>query len=140
MITKLWITMPAAVGGLPALGEAVRDALADLHTSRAALDAIELCVTEAVNDAIVRRGQQERPGRVEVQLEVKGDTLAIAIGDRGRPWTPDAATLSFDPEDRASWPEGGMGLYLIHQLMSQVHYQSDPTHNVIHMSCSLKAL
>jgi anti-sigma regulatory factor (Ser/Thr protein kinase) len=31
-----------------------------------------------------------------------------------------------------------MGLYLIRQLMTDVQYRSDPTRNVIHMSCSLK--
>lgn len=46
--------------------------------------------------------------------------------------------MTFDPADRASWPEGGMSLYLIRQLMTDVQYKSDPSCNVIHMSCSLK--
>lgn len=68
-----------------------------------------------------------------------GDELHIAIGDRGNQLTGEAPEPIFDPDDRASWPEGGMGLYLIRQLMTDVQYQSDPTRNVIHMSCSLKA-
>lgn len=139
MISKLWITMPASVGGLPALGEAVRDALRELNASCEAVDTVELCVTEAVNNAIERRVPAERSGKVEVQLKVDGDVLQISIGDRGAPLPAGPATLAFDPSDRASWPEGGMGLFLIHKLMSDVFYESDPTRNIIHMTCSLKA-
>lgn len=138
MISKLWITMPANVGGLSALGEAVRTALEELNASRDTVDAVELCVTEAVNNAIERRLPSERANRVEVQVSLQDDSLRIVIGDRGAPLPAGPATLSFDPQDRSSWPESGMGLFLIHQLMSDVQYKSDPTCNVIHMSCSLK--
>jgi serine/threonine-protein kinase RsbW len=138
MISKLWITMPAELAGLSALGEAVRGALLELHASKETVESVELCVTEAVNNAIERRRPSERGNRVEVQVSLEDDALRIVIGDRGDPPPAGPATLSFDPQDRASWPEGGMGLYLIHQLMSDVQYKSDPTCNVIHMSCSLK--
>lgn len=139
MISKLLITVPAEVGSLPALGEALRQALTQLHASARTVADVELCVNEAVNNAIERRSPSSRARRVEVQLSVDGDELHIAIGDRGNQLTGEAPEPIFDPDDRASWPEGGMGLYLIRQLMTDVQYQSDPTRNVIHMSCSLKA-
>jgi hypothetical protein len=55
MISKLLITMPAEVGTLAALGEAVRKALTELQASAATASDVELCVNEAVNNAIERR-------------------------------------------------------------------------------------
>lgn len=138
MISKLWVTMPADVGGLAVLGEAVRTALHELSASQETIEAVELCVAEAVNHAIERDRPAGRANRVEVQLSVENDSLQIVIGDRGAQFQPGPLSLSFDPLDRASWPESGMGLYLIHQLMNDVQYKTDPTSNVIHMSCSLK--
>jgi serine/threonine-protein kinase RsbW len=138
MISKLWITMPSELGGLEPLGDALRSALSELNASAETAAAIELCVSEAVNDAIERSRTCDRGKRVEVQVSVENELLRITIGDRGIRPPPPPPTLVFDPEDRATWPEGGMGLFLIHQLMSDIQYKSDPTCNVIHMSCSLK--
>lgn len=55
MISKLLITVPAEVGSLPALGEALRQALTQLHASARTVADVELCVNEAVNNAIERR-------------------------------------------------------------------------------------
>ncbi|MEZ4364565.1 MAG: ATP-binding protein [Kofleriaceae bacterium] len=139
MISKLWITMPADLGGLAALGEAVRTALNEANASSETAETIELCIAEAVNHAIERSRDSPRANRVEVQVCIQDGRLEIEIGDRGEKLPPGPPTLSFDPEDRSSWPEGGMGLYLIHQLMADVQYKSDPTRNIIQMSCSLKA-
>jgi serine/threonine-protein kinase RsbW len=138
MISKLWITMPADLAGLAPLGEALRSALSELNASDETAASVELCVTEAVNNAIERNLAEKRPNRVEVQVGVEDDVLRIAIGDRGARLPSTVPTLVFDPQDRTSWPEGGMGLYLIHQLMKDIQYKSDPTHNLIQMSCSLK--
>jgi anti-sigma regulatory factor (Ser/Thr protein kinase) len=139
MISKLWITMPAELGHLAPLGEAMRRVLTELRANPQIAEAVELCVSEAATNAIERVAAAAGTRRIEVQVSVEaGDVLRIVIGDRGARLPSEAPILTFDPHDRTSWPENGMGLYLIHQLMTDVQYRSDPTSNVIHMSCSLK--
>lgn len=138
MFSKLWITLPAEVGSLAAVATAVREVLDELRASQATVEAVELCVGEAVNSAIERHRPSQRRNRVEIQLNLLGDSLQIVVGDRGEPLPSEPSEPAFDPEDRASWPETGMGLHLIRQLMSDVQFRSDTTRNVIQMSCSLK--
>lgn len=84
MISKLWITMPAELGSLAPLGEAVRRALTELRASSQTSESVELCVSEAVTNAIERIAAASGTRRVEVQVSVDAsDILRICIGDRG---------------------------------------------------------
>ncbi|CAN5354151.1 hypothetical protein BH09MYX1_BH09MYX1_68400 [soil metagenome] len=89
------------------------------------LSVVELCLAEAVNNAI-EHGYAGRGGEfVDVVVDYASPTLTIAISDRGRPLPIErlnSDALSFDPTDIAVLPERGLGLAIIHSAMDAVAY------------------
>ena len=100
---------------------------------------IEMCVVEAVNNAI-EHTYENQPGRpIEVQLCIDIDTLILTVHDEGRgmPEQAIAPDLDYDPEDLDTLPEGGMGLYLINSVMDDVSYKAGQEGNTLTMTKAL---
>jgi serine/threonine-protein kinase RsbW len=78
---------------------------------------------EAFNNAVLHAYKGTPGGTVEVSLDVEPARLVLAIADHGR---------SFDPRNVAvpdldSFPEGGLGLFIMRTFMNEVDYQAgDP--------------
>jgi serine/threonine-protein kinase RsbW len=119
------------------LGEQVRAACVDLGLTARAAGEIELSVVEAVNNAIEHAYQLAEDGLVEVKLDGNGSRLLIEVCDSGRRMPPGTLGLvhapEVDVEDLAALPEGGMGLFIVTQLMDAVRYESRAGKNVLIM-------
>jgi len=71
-----------------------------------ALGSVAVCVSEAITNAFVHAYRHDdRPGRVEVEAELDGDSLWVRVRDQGRGLEP-----------RLDSPGLGLGLPLIAQL------------------------
>jgi serine/threonine-protein kinase RsbW len=71
-----------------------------------ALGSVEVCVTEAITNAVMHAYRHDdRPGRVDIEAELDGDSLWIRVRDHGRGLEP-----------RLDSPGLGLGLPLIAQL------------------------
>jgi serine/threonine-protein kinase RsbW len=88
-------------------------------------DEVEICVVEAVNNAI-EHAYLYKPGHtIEVLIQSNEEVLSISIKDTGNSMEQlDPPNLDFDPEDLDNLPEGGMGLYIIHNVMDKISYDS----------------
>lgn len=93
---------------------------------------IELCVVEALTNAI-RHAYKSAPGnRVAVTIEADRSQLSIDVCDSGIAMPGDDQRKLLDVstapelhlEDRHSIPEGGRGLQIIRALMTEVSYTS----------------
>ncbi len=87
---------------------------------------LEWQVKSAFNEAfnnVVKHAYAGREGEVEVTLQVDDDAVVLRLVDHGPPFDfSRAGAIDAPPEfDRLS--EGGMGLYLIRRLMSDVTYE-----------------
>jgi serine/threonine-protein kinase RsbW len=119
------------------LGEQVRAACVRLGLTERAAREIELSVVEAVNNAIEHAYQLAEDGVVVVTLDRSGGRVHIEVQDSGRQLPPDTLARvrapEVDPGDPTSLPEGGMGLYILTQLMDAVRYESRGGRNVLIM-------
>jgi serine/threonine-protein kinase RsbW len=78
----------------------------DAGATDRALDSVAVCVTEAITNAVVHAYRHhDRPGRVDMEAEVDGDSLWVRVRDQGRGLEP-----------RLDSPGLGLGLPLIAQL------------------------
>jgi len=89
---------------------------------------VKVCIAEAVNNAIIHAYGRQGGNRVEIEVERLADRVVCRIADFGRSM-PDGALqqklrLDYSPEDIPALPEGGMGLYIMHQVMDCVEYAS----------------
>jgi len=96
---------------------------------------VKVCLAEAVNNAIIHAYGRQRGHRVEVEVEVHADRVVCRVADRGRAMPAgilrQKPRLDYCPQDVAALPEGGMGLYIIHQVMDRVEYDSEQGRNVL---------
>jgi serine/threonine-protein kinase RsbW len=133
----LSLTIDSRMASVGPLGEKVRAACVGLGLSELAAGEIELSVVEAVNNAIEHAYQLAEDRLVEVSLDRSGGQLRIEVRDTGRQLPPDTLARvqapHVDPDDIASLPEGGMGLYVLTQLMDAVRYESRSGKNVLIM-------
>ena len=96
---------------------------------------LEVCVVEAVNNAIKHAYQGEAGHEVEVLMKLNADSVEFEVGDEGRTMGKKRAlsrpTLDFDPSDYGNLPEGGMGRYIMCEFMDSVCYRTQGGRNVL---------
>ena len=99
---------------------------------------LELCVVEAVNNAIKHAYDNEEGHVVEVDITYSSEEIVLDISDRGKPMSLYHATLpDYDPEDLKALPEHGLGLYIINTVMDTVTYTSEGDRNTLRMKKKL---
>ncbi len=129
------LTINSELKHVALIGMAVNKIASDTELSQEMSDQMELCVVEAVNNAIQHAYRNKAGYEVEVMIEFTSTGMTFEVCDTGESMeslkTP---TLEFDPDDRANLPEGGMGLYLIHQIMDAVRYERSGNKNILSMT------
>ncbi len=88
------------------------------------IDACELAADEAATNCF-EHGYGGRRGKIEVKLWREGNDLYIEVRDWGKSFDPDQVPLpqlDVPIEERAI---GGLGLYLIRQVMDDLSFEFD---------------
>jgi serine/threonine-protein kinase RsbW len=97
---------------------------AESHITGQAAYHVQLAVDEACAN-IFEHGYEGQPGPVQLEMTASAETLIIWIRDWGHSFDP-ASISKPNPttplEERAI---GGLGIYLMHQVMDEVVYQFD---------------
>lgn len=97
---------------------------------------IELCCVEAVNNCIKHAYNNIPDNLVQVIFTIYESFLEIQVIDNGKT----ADNLNFnnhfemDIEKLDGLPEGGMGLFLINQIMNNVSYIKEKDKNILLMT------
>lgn len=95
--------------------------------------AVELCVVEAVNNA-VEHAYREEPGHiVEIELALQMNGLSIKVRDRGLAMDWVAARRNADAYAVDPLNEGGRGLFIMRSVMDSLSYRSANGWNVLTM-------
>jgi len=119
------LTVPATLESLAQISAFVNQA-----SQRAGLDdhtawQVELAVDEAATNIIQHGYAPDHPGIIELTWRIEDNRLVITLRDYGRRFNPD----DVPPPDVSSPLEerqpGGLGLYLMNQLMDQVRFDFD---------------
>ena len=128
----LHLSIQSKLSDVALIGHAVRGVCAYSPLDPEAHGEMEVCVVEAVNNAITHAYRREEGYRVEAAITLHHDKIAFAITDCGlaiRDFSP--RTLEFDPEVISSIPENGMGLFIIETIMDEVSYESKDGRNTL---------
>lgn len=96
---------------------------------------MEVCVVEAVTNAITHAYERKQGYRVEAEITLHEDRISFDISDSGAAIVNFAPrSLEFDPEEIGSIPENGMGLFIIETIMDEVSYRSCDGRNTLSFS------
>jgi serine/threonine-protein kinase RsbW len=130
------IRVPSDAAQLPALVQFLRHfwSAAGLPTAQATT--FELALEEVFMN-VVRHGSPQGTGpSVEVSLALAGDALTMTVEDDGPPFDPltrPAPDVSAGLHER---PVGGLGVFLVRQMMDEVSYRRVGSRNQLTMTRS----
>lgn len=93
----------------------------DMKFSAQDVDAITLAVDEAFTN-IIRHATSSSKDSVRLEVHSDQRKMTISLFDNGKSFTPEPAVLPDLHVMIKEKKKGGMGVYLIHQLMDKVEY------------------
>ena len=93
--------------------------------------AVNLSVDEVLTNTISYGYDDDGEHRIGLSLRLEGDTLVVVLVDDGRPFD---SSMERQPDLEAALEErsvGGLGLFLVQQMMDDVAYRRTGERNVI---------
>lgn len=107
------------------INQRIREYLTDNNLEEHICNAVEICLTEALNNVIKHSYGGDNSKTIEINIKKNPKLLEMEIIDTGTPRENLVINdLDFDPSDIENLPEGGMGLFIIKQLMDEMIYSS----------------
>jgi serine/threonine-protein kinase RsbW len=141
-VARLNLTIDSDVGDVALLAVAVNRIARLAGFDEIAASEVELCVAEAVTNAIRHAYGGETGHWVEVRVETGKDALRLRVFDSGNSMphtlaerlTQKSEMADPDTESRAQLAEGGRGLQIIRGLMDEVAYLRIDERNCLEMT------
>lgn len=131
MSQRYQITRAAELEQLPLFREFISDCCQKHQVSPETVFDLKLAVDEACTNVITHGYKGMDPGSIILSFRIESDRILVQITDFGHVFEPaDAPKPDVEAalEDR---PLGGLGLYLIYQLMDNIDYQSSEDGNTL---------
>jgi serine/threonine-protein kinase RsbW len=129
---RIKLIIESKLDNVPLVGTAINKLCSTLALGEVECCEIEICVVEAVNNAVIHAYDREEGHEIEVVFSFYHNRIVIEIKDNGKKNKEfKSPTLEFDPCDRQSLPVGGMGLFIINKVMNKVSYASDGGTNTL---------
>lgn len=131
---KITFLIDSTLDNVSLAGVAIRGICNYLSLSEIDTYYLELCVVEAINNAIKHAYNSESGHVVEINITYSKNGITFEISDTGRKMAANLPhCFDFDAEDLFVIPEHGMGLYIIDSVMDEVTYRSDGDKNTLMM-------
>lgn len=92
---------------------------------------LNLAVEEAVVNVMTYAYPEGTEGQVNIEVTIDSQQVTFVISDSGRPFDPTAqgdVDTTLSAEER---PIGGLGIYLVRQLMDDVRYERADGQNIL---------
>lgn len=99
---------------------------------------LNLVLEEAVSNIILYAYPEQETHEIGVQVDYDGRTLVFTLTDTGKLFDPtrnDDVDITLSAEER---PIGGLGIFLIREIMDEVIYQRIDGRNVLTLKRSIK--
>lgn len=125
------LTLPNDINTIPQLNVFI-----DTFAEEAALDmsftmSLNLALEEAVVNVMTYAYPEGTTGYVDIDIKTDGEQFTCILSDSGTPFdptqTPDADT-TLSAEER---PIGGLGIFLVRQIMDDVQYHYADGQNIL---------
>jgi len=131
------MTVPARLQSIRYVADAVAVAAAEAGFDDKTSYACQLAVSEACENVVIHGYAQVQGSSMDVSIDSEPGTLTIEITDRAPAFDPTQVEVSapHPPEDP---PVGGLGLYIIRQVMDDISYRRSEGHNHLRLRKTLR--
>ena len=118
---------------IPQLAEFVETVAGEMNLDHGITLSLNLALEEAVTNVIMYAYPEGTDGLVDIEAIMREKTLTFIISDNGKEFDPTAkpdADITLNVEDR---PIGGLGIYLVRNIMDSVSYERTDGKNILTM-------
>ena len=136
---KHHISLHNDIEEIPLLAEFVDQVCADGGVDASMVMSLNLAIEEAVTNVMVYAYPEGTTGMVDVEAETDGGMLTFVISDGGKAFDPtrqERADITLGVEER---PIGGLGIFLVREIMDEVAYERSDNRNVLTLRKILKS-
>ena len=125
------MTVTNDVSKVSEVNDFVKGVCEELHMGKSGTSGMQLAIEEAVVNVMNYAYDQGVTGEVNIVAEATSDVLKFVITDKGRSFAPTDAPdvdTTLSAEDRQI---GGLGIFLVRQLMDTINYERIDGKNVL---------
>jgi serine/threonine-protein kinase RsbW len=109
---------------LEVIREFVAQTIHELDLDEQMIPDLQLAVEEICANTL-RHGYNGRSGKLEITIQSITDGVQVTVRDWGNTFDPDAVPLPDVDAPLEQRPLGGLGLFLVKQLMDEVTFEFD---------------
>ncbi len=117
--------LEATLKNLPILREFIEHACIHMRLDENTTSAFKLAVDEACTNIITHGYKGQDPGPIKLTFERESDKVKLSIYDEGKTFDPDDTKAADTESDWEERPIGGLGLFLIKEVMDDIHYEGE---------------
>lgn len=95
----------------------------------ALVPSLNLALEEALSNVIFYAYEKGTENQISIEFSLNGKEMTVVISDEGKPYDPtqkEDPDINLPVEDR---PIGGLGIFLIRQIMDEVKYSREDRQN-----------
>ncbi len=134
-VKSLRLSIRSELGNVPLIGISVNKLCKLIPITDVEAYQSELCVVEAVTNCIKHAYKHEPNHWIHVDYELYIDRVVFKVHDTGNSMPGlEEPTLEYDPTNLDEIPEGGMGLFIINDVMDTISYQTENGENTLEFS------
>lgn len=112
------------------ISDAINDFMTENFVPKNIADMFQTCLLEALNNIIEHAYKEDFTQSIDISIEITAQKVSVTLFDTGIPReNTKRAIFEFDPSDIEGLPEGGMGLYIIENLMDKTDYKTENSVN-----------
>ena len=133
-MTERHLLLQNDIRQIPQLADFVETIAQEINLDQAMAMTLNLALEEAVTNVIMYAYPKGSQGLVDLEAIVRKDSLKFILSDSGSPFDPTAAPeadISLDVEER---PIGGLGIYMVMNIMDKVEYRRENNRNILTMT------
>lgn len=130
-IEKHSLTLPNNVEFIPQLAAFIEEVTESYGIDPSVTMSINLALEEAVVNVMNYAYPEGTIGEIDISVTFSDGSITFTIKDTGTPFDPTKVSTpdtSLSAEER---PIGGLGIYLVRELMDEVSYCYENNHNIL---------
>jgi anti-sigma regulatory factor (Ser/Thr protein kinase) len=125
------------IGELSSLAEKIDDLAEEWELSPGLAMNLNLVIEEAVSNIIFYAYNDDSKHEIRITVSLENSRLTIKITDDGNPFNPlaqEQPDINLPAEVR---PVGGLGIFLISQIMDEMKYNRNKNKNILTLTKSI---
>ena len=139
MTSKHSLTLPNDIETIPQLNEFIDTVAEEIGLDMSLTMSLNLAIEEAVVNVMEYAYPEGEQGNVDIEVSADDKWLTFIISDNGIPFDPttqEDADTTLSAEER---PIGGLGIFLVRQLMDSINYQRKDGKNILTLSKKMES-